>query len=431
MGGKPAPVAVGLLGFGTVGSGVVRLIAEHAEELEAELGQRLVVKRILVRDPAKERPVKVPPEVLTTEPGVILDDPEIRIVVEVIGGLEPARTLVLEALRRGKHVVTANKDLMALYGADLLAVAREHGADLYFEASVGGGIPIIRTLMDGFASDRITRIYGIINGTTNYILTQMSRQGRSFDEALREAQALGYAEADPSSDVDGLDAARKMVILATLGFHMPIALDDVAVQGIRGLDRKDIAYADEFGYTVKLLGTAIRDDGSVEIAVQPTLVPKDHPLANVSDAFNAVFVHGEAVGETMFYGQGAGSLPTATAVMSDVVAVIKNMLLGVSGKRLGRPLRPKRLKTPAEIVGRYFFRLTVDDAPGVLAHIARTLSESEVSIERIVQVPDPAARTADILIITHAATQAALDAALTRLRDLSALRAIHAVFRVL
>ncbi|MBE3597031.1 MAG: homoserine dehydrogenase [Hydrogenibacillus sp.] len=431
MGEKPEAIGVGLFGLGTVGSGVVRLLEEHREELAEEIGHPLVIRKAVVQNIAKERAVSVDPALLSTEAEAILDDPEIRVVIEVIGGIEPARTYILEALKRGKHVVTANKDLMALHGAELIDVARAHGCDLFYEASVGGGIPIIRTLIDGFASDRITKIYGIINGTTNYILTQMSRRGRSFEEALREAQALGYAEADPSSDVDGLDAARKMVILATLGFHMPIGLEDVTTQGIRGLEARDIAFAEEFGYAVKLLGTALRENGHVEIGVFPTLVPKDHPLANVHDVFNAVFVYGEAVGETMFYGRGAGSLPTATAVVSDVVAAVKNMLLGVSGKRLSRPYREKKLKEPSEIKNRFYFRLTVQDSPGVLAHITQDLSQSGVSIERIVQYPNQESGEADILIITHTTSLAQLDEALGRIRRMPALRRIHTVLRVL
>lgn len=399
-------IGIGLLGMGTVGSGVIQLIEAHAWDLAMQTGHRLYVRKALVQDLEKERPYRAEHITLTTDAADVLEDPDIQVIIEVIGGIEPARTYIERALHRGKHVVTANKDLMALNGSELKRLAETHGLDLFYEASVGGGIPIIRTLVDSFASDRITRIVGIINGTTNYMLTQMTRHGRDFQEALEEAQRLGYAEADPSSDVDGWDAARKMVILSTLSFHMPITLEDVPTRGIRDITPRDIALARELGYVIKLVGQARRDNGAIELSVEPMLIPRDHPLANVSDAFNAVFVHGEAVGETMFYGRGAGSLPTATAVVADVVHVIRNQALGVSGRRLKGPVHEKRLLPPERIRSRFYLRLTVTDAPGVLSEITQHMAASGVSIERIHQYPNAEKKMAEVLLITHETTLA-------------------------
>lgn len=297
-------VNIGLMGLGTVGTGVVRLIEGHQEDLVHQTGVRIRIARILVRDPEKPRAIRVSRDLLTTDARDILDDPSIDVVVEVMGHIEPTRQYLLEALRRGKHVVTANKDLMALHGGEILSLAAERGCDVFYEASVAGGIPILRALVEGFSSDRITKLMGIVNGTTNYILTKMTREGADYAEALQEAQKLGYAEADPTSDVDGLDAARKMAILATLGFRTEVQLDEVDVTGIRKVTAEDIAYAKKLGYEIKLLGIAAQEDGLIEVSVEPTLVPQRHPLASVDGVMNAVYVYGEAVGETMFYGPG-------------------------------------------------------------------------------------------------------------------------------
>lgn len=424
-------IGIGLLGMGTVGSGVIRLIEAHAWDLAMQTGHRLLIHKALVQDLEKERPYRAEHMELTTDASAVLEDPDIKVIIEVIGGIEPARTYIERALRLGKHVVTANKDLMALHGSELKALAEAQGLDLFYEASVGGGIPIIRTLVDSFASDRITRIVGIINGTTNYMLTQMTRHGQDFARALQEAQALGYAEADPSSDVDGWDAARKMVILSTLSFHMPITLDDVPTRGIRDITPRDIALARELGYVVKLVGQARRDNGAIELSVEPMLIPRDHPLANVNDAFNAVFVHGEAVGETMFYGRGAGSLPTATAVVADLVHVIRNQALGVSGRRIQGPVHEKKLLSPERIKSRFYLRLTVTDAPGVLAEITQHMAESGVSIERINQYPDPEKNLAEVLIITHEATLAAWQKLGKLFEQMPAIQSIDQRLRVL
>ncbi|MBE3554156.1 MAG: homoserine dehydrogenase, partial [Thermicanus sp.] len=385
---KGEKVKIGLMGLGTVGTGVVRLLRAHEEELMAQTGMRLEIARILVKHPEKERSIHVPPHLLTAHPEELLEDESIHVIVEVIGGIEPTRTYIEKALKKGKHVVTANKDLMALYGAELLKLAEEKNCDLFYEASVAGGIPIIRTLVESFTADRITKIMGIVNGTTNYILSKMTEEGISYEEALSEAKALGYAEADPTNDVEGYDAARKMAILATLGFHVGIHLEDVAVEGITHVEKTDINYADALGYVIKLLGVAEREEELTEVSVLPTLVPKSHPLASVSDSYNAVYVYGEAVGETMFYGKGAGELPTATAVVADLVAVVKNMKLGVNGREQVFPYRKKKMKEEDQIFTRFYFRFTVKDQAGVLAKITNILSQSGVSIAQIAQYPN-------------------------------------------
>src|SRR5690606_9277186 len=310
------------------------------------------------------------------------------------------------------HVVTANKDLMALYGAELLELAQRNGCDIYYEASVAGGIPIIRTLVDGFSSDRITKIMGIVNGTTNYILTKMTQEGASYADVLKEAQELGYAEADPTSDVEGLDAARKMTILARLGFHTNVELKDVSVEGISTVTKEDIQYAKRLGYQLKLLGIAECDENQVSVSVQPTMVSNAHPIASVNGVFNAVLVTGEAVGETMFYGAGAGELPTATSVVADLVAIGKNMKLGINGKRVVAPYKQTVLKTDEQISSKYFLLLEVADRAGVLAQITQELAKNEVSLESVLQQANPNASTAEIIVITHDASKAAIQSLL-------------------
>ncbi|CCQ94992.1 Homoserine dehydrogenase [[Clostridium] ultunense Esp] len=428
---KGEKVKIGLMGLGTVGTGVVRLLRAHEAELMAQTGMRLEIARILVKHPEKERSIYVPPHLLTADPEELLEDESIHVIVEVIGGIEPTRTYIEKALKKGKHVVTANKDLMALYGAELLKLAAEKNCDLFYEASVAGGIPIIRTLVESFTADRITKIMGIVNGTTNYILSKMTEEGISYEEALSEAKALGYAEADPTNDVEGYDAARKMAILATLGFHVGIHLEDVAVEGITHVEKTDINYADALGYVIKLLGVAEREEELTEVSVQPTLVPKSHPLASVSDSYNAVYVYGEAVGETMFYGKGAGELPTATAVVADLVAVVKNMKLGVNGREQVFPYHKKKMKEEDQIFTRFYFRFTVKDQAGVLAKITNILSQSGVSIAQIAQYPNQETQEAEILIVTHHASKKQVNQAIQTIGGMEEVKKAHSLFRVL
>jgi homoserine dehydrogenase len=427
---KVQTISIGLLGLGTVGSGVVKIIENHQDKLTHQIGCPVKVKKILVKDLHKERAIHVDRSLLTNEPQEILNDPDIDIVVEVIGGIDETKQYIKQALLNRKHVVTANKDLMALHGSELLTLASENGCDLFYEASVAGGIPILRSLVDGLASDRITKMMGIVNGTTNFILTKMSKFGTPYEEVLKEAQALGYAEADPTADVEGLDAARKMAILSTLGFSMKIDLDDVKVKGITGITESDLEYGKQLGYTMKLIGIAHRDGEKVEISVQPTLLADSHPLASVRDEFNAVYVYGEAVGETMFYGPGAGSLPTATAVVSDLVGVMKNMRLGVTGKSAVTPQYKKQLKDPGEMYSKYFLRLHVKDEVGVFANITSIFSEHGVSFEKILQLPLKDKDLAEIVLVTHQASLQDYEDSLVQLRDLQAVQTIESSYRV-
>ena len=423
------PIKIGLLGLGTVGTGVVRIVEGHQDDLQSKIGIPVVIEKILVKNGNKARAVAVDENKLTEDASEVINNPDIDMIVEVMGGIELTKSYIMDALEQGKHVVTANKDLMALHGSDILAKAAQKGCDVFYEASVAGGIPIIRSLIEGFSSDRITKIMGIVNGTTNYILSKMSLEGADYAEVLQEAQALGYAEADPTSDVEGLDAARKMTILATLGFHAAVALEDVSVKGISKVSKADIAYAKKLGYEVKLLGIAERQDELLSISVEPTMVRKSHPIASVNGVFNAVYVHGEAVGETMFYGRGAGELPTATSVVSDIVAVAKNVKLGVTGQRAVAPFKEKKLKSEEQITSKYFLRLHVADKAGVLAKITQSFADRDVSLGSVIQQPLDE-NGAEIIIVTHDASKANMNQLLKDLGKMDFLKGIESYYRV-
>lgn len=423
-------ISIGLLGLGTVGSGVVKIIENHQDKLMHQVGCPVHVSKVLVKNIDKERAVEVDSNILTTNPDDIIKNPEINIVIEVMGGLEETRGYLQTAIENHKHIVTANKDLMAVYGPELLLAASANGCDLFYEASVAGGIPILRGLVDGLASDRITKMMGIVNGTTNFILSKMSKEGSAYENVLKEAQELGYAESDPTADVEGLDAARKMAILSTLGFSMNIDLDDVKVKGITEITEEDLQYAEQLGYTMKLIGIAHREGEKVEVSVQPTLLAEAHPLAGVQDEYNAVYVYGEAVGETMFYGPGAGSLPTATAVVSDLVGVMKNMRLGVNGKSAATPQYEKMLKDDNEIFSKYFLRLHVSDEVGVFSNITNIFSDHHVSFEKILQVPVKERELAEIVLVTHQASLEDYENILISLRDLQAVKDVKSSYRV-
>ncbi|MED1013362.1 homoserine dehydrogenase [Bacillus mycoides] len=423
-------IQVGLLGLGTVGSGVVRIITDHQERLIHQVGCPVKVTKVLVQNIEKEREVDVPSTLLTQDVNEILDNPNIDVVIEVMGGIDDAKAYILQALKSGKHVVTANKDLMALHGAELLAVAKDNQADLFYEASVAGGIPILRSIVEGLSSDLITKVMGIVNGTTNFILTKMSDEGRAYNDVLKEAQQLGFAEADPTSDVEGLDAARKMTILATLGFSTNVELGDVKVKGITSITAEDIEYSKSLGYMIKLIGLAKRDGEKLEVTVEPTLLPNAHPLAAVQNEYNAVYVYGEAVGETMFYGPGAGSLPTATAVVSDLVAVMQNIRLGVTGNSAVVPQYQKVLKEPDEIIVKKFLRLHVKDEIGVFAKITSLFSERGVSFEKIIQMPLEEKGKAEIVIVTHRASLADYEYILHTLQSYEEIDCVKANYRI-
>lgn len=424
------PVKVGLLGLGTVGTGVVRIVEGHQEDLSRQVGSPIAIEKVAVRSLDKKRNIEISSHKLTEDPWDVIRDPEIDVIVEVMGGIDDTKAYILEALDRGKHIVTANKDLMALYGSEIMTKAQEKQCDVFYEASVAGGIPIIRTLIEGFSSDRITKIMGIVNGTTNYILTKMSQEGASYDDVLKEAQQLGYAEADPTSDVEGLDAARKMTILGTLGFRTDIELKDIGVRGISSVSIEDIQYAKRLGYEIKLLGIADRDEDEVSISVEPTMVKSTHPIAAVNGVFNAVYVHGEAVGETMFYGAGAGEMPTATSIVADLVAVVKNLKLGINGLKASAPYKPKKLKNDEQISYKNFLLLHVADKAGVLAQVTQVFAEYEVSLESVLQSPNPNHSDAEIIIVTHHASKASMDKVLNHFESLDVIRRIKSVYRV-
>ena len=424
------PVKVGLLGLGTVGTGVVRIVEGHQEDLSSQVGSPIRIEKIAVKNLEKPRSIAIDRAKLTEDPWEVIRDPEIDVIVEVMGGVEQTKTYILEALERGKHIVTANKDLMALYGSEILAKALDNQCDVFYEASVAGGIPIIRTLIEGFSSDRIMKIMGIVNGTTNYILSKMSQEGASYEDVLTEAQQLGYAEVDPTSDVEGLDAARKMAILATLGFRTNVELSDVHVRGISSVTREDILYAKRLGYEMKLLGIAERQDDEFSITVQPTMVKNTHPIAAVGGVYNAVYVYGEAMGETMFYGAGAGEMPTATSVVADLVAVVKNLKLGVNGLKQIVPYKPKKLKTDEQIAYKNFLLLHVDDKAGVLARITQVFAEYEVSLDSVVQSPNTNVNGAEIMIVTHYASKASMDKVINHFESLDVIHRIKSVYRV-
>ena len=394
-------IHIGLLGFGVVGSGVAQILHNHQEDLQYKLGVPVHIKKVLVRDLEKERKTHLDKELFTDNLDEVLSDDSIDLIVEVMGGTGFAKEAMEQALLAGKGVVTANKDVMAESGPELLKIADEKGVDLFFEASVGGGIPLIRTLEDGLASDRIHALTGIVNGTTNFMLTKMKEENMSYDEALQLATDLGFAEADPTADVDGIDAARKMVILASLAFSTQVRLDDVSVRGIREIKDGDVELASRFGYTVKLAGSAKKDEDGIEVAVEPVFIPNEHPLATVNNEFNAVYVYGDAVGETMFYGPGAGSLPTATSVTGDIVAACRNLLLGVNGKRPHAPQYERKMKTDDQKFSRYFHRILVKDEVGVLTHLTSLYSENGASLATVIQHADAEQDGTDLVLITH------------------------------
>ncbi|WP_236006120.1 homoserine dehydrogenase [Paradesulfitobacterium ferrireducens] len=410
-------INIGILGLGTVGTGVIQILQQNAEDIQTRTESKIRVKKVLVRDLTAPRQISGDFE-MTDNAEDILSDPEIDIVVEVIGGIEPARTYILKALANQKNVITANKDLLAEHGQELLTAAKEAGKDLYFEASVAGGIPIIAALKQSLAANRLTALVGIINGTTNYILTAMSEQGRDYAEVLAEAQKLGYAEANPASDVEGLDAARKLAILASIAFNSRVTLDDVYVEGISKITREDIEYANELGCTIKLLAIAKHQDEGIEMRVHPAIIPKTHPLASVNGVFNAIFVVGDAVGETMFYGRGAGSLPTGSAVVSDIMQVVRNIQSNSTSAINCTCYQDLPIKETDSFTTAFYIRLLVKDEPRVLATLALLFAEAEISFASIIQKPR-GHQEAEIVLVTHPCREGKLQEALESVRAYS------------
>jgi homoserine dehydrogenase len=403
-------INIGLVGFGTVGTGLVKILQENGKLLEKRLGIPLVLKRIADLDISRDRGVKLNPALFTTKVSDVVNDPEISILVELIGGLEPARTFVLQAIERGKHIVTANKALLAVHGGEIFKAADDAGVDIGFEGSVGGGIPIIRSLKEGLVANKIQVIFGILNGTSNYILTEMTQKGLSFSEVLKKAQELGYAEADPTFDVEGIDTAHKLCILLSLAHGIQVKLEDVYTEGITGITPMDIAYAKELGYTIKLLAIAKTDGGPIEARVHPTLVPTDHLLSTVAGPFNAIFVKGDAVGSTLFYGAGAGMMPTGSAVVSDLVDLCRNIRLGVARRvpllsYQREHLREAEIKPIQDISCTYYLRFTVVDKPGVLSRISGILGDLDISILSVIQKGHKSEKAVYIYMLTHEARE--------------------------
>lgn len=420
-----APLKIAVLGAGTVGSQVVRLLQEQGADLSARVGAELKIIGVAVKDPARSRH-GINPNLLTTDSKSLVKNCDI--LIEVMGGIEPAKSLILEAMQNGASVVTANKALLARHGSELLVAADKAGVDLYFEASVAGAIPLLRPIRESLAGDTVNRVMGIVNGTTNFILSKMETDGADYQDVLAEAQSLGYAESDPTADVEGHDAAAKAAILATLAFHTPVTIDDVYCEGITKVTKADMDAAESMGFVIKLLAVAERQaQDSIVVRVHPTMVPKSQPLANVRGVFNAVFVEAESAGELMFFGRGAGGAPTASAVLGDVVAAARNRVAGGVGPRDTSYAALKCLDI-SNAHTRYYIHIKVADKPGVLAKIATTFAENKVSIQVLHQ--DGHGDDATLVIRTHKATDAALAKTLDGLKKLDVVDSVIGVMRV-
>lgn len=430
-------VRVGLLGCGTVGTGVLKILQDNREDIEARLGVGIEVIAIAVADVDKVRDPIVQRELLTTDASKVVSNPDVQVVVEVMGGYEPAREHLLAALAAGKHVVTANKALLAKHGAELFRVADANHRDVIFEASVGGGIPIIRTLREGLASDRIATMHAIINGTSNYILTEMTQKGRGYGEVLAEAQELGYAEADPTMDVAGIDAAQKLSILIAIAYGAEVDFEDILAEGIDQVDALDATFAKQFGYTIKPMAIAKAHPDGIEARVHPTLVPAGSMLGSVNGVFNTVRVDSHALGPVLFYGQGAGMMPTAASVVSDVIELGRNLRRGTSGRlphlAFHKGMMAQRgLRSAHKIECPFYLRLTVNDQPGVLAAISGLLGHNGISISRMVQEADPAGPEGrvQVVMLTHQAAEGAIRTALTSIDALPFIAEPTRVLRV-
>ncbi len=422
-------IRIGLLGAGTVGSGTAKVLELNRKEIIERVGTPIEIRKVLVRNTRKVRP-GFEQAVLTDRFEDILNDPEIDIVVELLGGVHPAKEYMLQALEAGKAVVTANKDVIAQYGHDLFAMAAAHHTEIFFEASVGGGIPIITPLKECLTANRITEIMGIVNGTTNYMLTKMSDCGSDYDSVLREAQQKGYAEADPTADVGGLDAARKAVILSSIAFNSRVKLEDVSVEGITKITPDDIAYAKNLGYVVKLLAVGKDTEDGINVRVHPVFLPKDHPLASVNGVYNAIFVHGNAIGDAMFYGQGAGSLPTASAVVADIMRAASDICHDRVTSTGCTCYEDKPVCPIEKTSSSYYVRLLVDDEPGVLAAIATAFGDAGVSLNSVIQTSRNVVDHAEIVAITHTIQHAKMQQAIHTIENLPVVDEVRNIIRV-
>jgi homoserine dehydrogenase len=433
---KRKEINVGLIGFGTIGSGVVKVLQRNATLIEKRMGARLVLKKIADIDIVSDRGVKVRPGLLTKNVEEVLRAPEIDIVMELIGGIEPAKTFVLQAIRNKKHVVTANKALIALHGDEIFNTAHRFGVDVGFEASVGGGIPLIRSIKEGLVANRIHSIFGILNGTSNYILSKMTDEGKSFKEVLREAQAKGYAEANPTYDVEGIDAAHKLTILIRLAFGTPLQFEEVFTGGISEITPVDVEFSREFGYRIKLLAIAKFEEGKLEARVHPTMIREGHLLSTVSSVFNAIYIQGDAVGPTLFYGQGAGEMPTASAVVSDLVELGRNLLIQASDQRVpglsyqASAIEKIPLKPMEDVICPYYMRFSAVDRPGVLSRISGILGKNGISIASVIQKGRKIKGTVPIVMMTHEAKERNVHRALHEIDRMSAIRGKTRFIRV-
>ncbi len=412
-------INIGIIGFGTVGTGTVRILFENKDLLKERLGFDITLRKIAVRDIMRDRAIKVPGGILTADVDEVLNDPHIDIVVELIGGIRPAKDFILKAIDNGKHVVTANKALLATEGNEIFTAAQKAGVDVGFEASVAGGIPIIKVIREGLVANRIKAVYGIINGTSNYILTKMTEENVEFSAALKEAQELGYAEADPTLDIEGIDSAHKLAILASLSYGIPRPYEYIYIEGISNISTQDLAFASELGYKVKLLAIAKATPPSppyqggenrgveLELRVHPTMLPKDYLISKVEGSFNAVYVEGDAAGSTLYYGRGAGDMPTGSAVVSDIVDLARNIRKNAAGRVpiITKAVRDVRIKKIDDVVSMYYFRFSALDKPGVLSKISGILGNYDISIASVIQKGRRIGEAVPLVVLTHAAKE--------------------------
>lgn len=422
-------VNIALLGLGNVGKGVWKILNKNKNEIMMNCGYEIEVNKILVRDLNKDRGIDVPREILTTNIEDIFGDESIKIVVELMGGSEPATEYMLEAMKYKKHVVTANKLVLATQGEDLFKTAEKEGVLFYYEASVGGGIPIIREINESLTANKIEKIVGIINGTTNYILTKMTQERMSFDDALKEAQEKGYAEADPTSDVDGHDAAYKLAIMSSLSFGTKVDLASIFREGIRKIKPVDIEYANKFGYIIKLLAVGKDVSGKLELRVHPTMVPKNHPIANVNDSFNAIFIKGNAVGDLMLYGRGAGDLPTGSAVIGDIISILRNNVDLCALATLKSCLPPKVVQPSYDNVSGYYIRLDVKDQSGILGEIAAELGKNDVSILTVTQ-DVKSEDSVTLIFITHETKEGNIAKSIESMKKFDKVNSVESIIRI-
>jgi homoserine dehydrogenase len=404
---KKDKISIGIIGFGTVGTGTVKILLENKEIIKERIGFEINLRRIADLDIFRDRDIKLPKSILTSNVNDILSDPETDIVVELIGGIRPAKDFILKAIKNRKHVVTANKALLATEGNEIFTAAHKREVEIGFEASVAGGIPIIKVIREGLVANRIKAIYGIINGTSNYILTKMTEEDVEFSKALKEAKALGYAEADPTLDIEGIDSAHKLAILAYLSYGIPVSYRDIYTEGISRISPQDISFASELGYKVKLLAIAKESDSKIELRVHPTMLPKEYLISKVDGPFNAIYIEGDATGSTLYYGRGAGCMPTGSAVVSDIVDIARNIMKNATGRVpvLTKTLRNLKIKRMDDVISMYYFRFSALDKPGVLSKISGILGNYNISIASVIQKGRSVGEAVPLVVRTHKAKE--------------------------